>query len=114
MSAELNARIMAIKGESATPTDYTGTLEGVAGLMRELQQEQDRQDSLKPYLHMDGGAIWFWRYFPRRKEYLCMSENELDHICYVGFASPEDRPGDCVGEAWLSVCGKEEIDANAQ
>ena len=83
--------------------DYVGTVEGLAGLMRELQQEQDRRDNLNPYVHMDGGAIWFWRYFARRKEYLCISENEFDRTYHAGFSSPEDRPGDCVGEAYLSM-----------
>ncbi|GAG21120.1 unnamed protein product [marine sediment metagenome] len=72
--------------------DFTGTLEGVAGMMREM------------------GQAWGLHFI-----------EDIDKWCYydhVGpgglFYSDVDRPGDCVGEAWLSVLGKEAGDVTAK
>jgi len=77
--------------EPALLPDYVGTLAGVAMLRREL------------------GEAW------------CLGRDIERWLCYRGencgpeefFWSPDDRPGDCVGDAWLSVFGqKEGNDAN--
>lgn len=83
--------------------DFTGTLEGVAGLMRELQQKQDRIDERNPYCSIDGRSVWSWRYLTHRKQYFCTCKNAITQTEYAGFTSPDDRPGDCVGEAYLTM-----------
>lgn len=73
------------KAETRRRPNFTGTLEGMAGMMREL------------------GPEWEWCY------------NGLVWECYRGlncgsdeyFTSPDARPGHCVGEALLSVLRKE-------
>ena len=65
--------------------DFVGTLEGVAGMLKELGPEWD----------------WGWTGI----EYDCSRGLNCGPDEY--FCSPEDRPGDCVGEAWLSIFEKE-------
>ena len=89
------------KGEPATRPDFTGTLEGVAGLLRQLQEDQHRKEKAlrrRPdvYLH------WSWRYVPQEKIYACDLRNQSGYR-HRSFDSPDDRPGDCVGEAYMSV-----------
>ena len=86
--------------------DFVGTLDGIAGLMRELQEEQARKNEARLYC-TDARLVWSWTYLPHRKEYVCILENE-DGYEYEGFVSPIDHPGDCVGDAWMSEKGKED------
>lgn len=65
--------------------DFTGTVEGLAGMMREL------------------GGHWVWGWSGRG--FVCSRGENCSSDEY--FCSPPDRPGDCVGEAWLSVFEKE-------
>ena len=109
----INERIALAKGWSTIQVrigalpNFVGTLEGVAGLMRELQEEQDRKNEARLY-RTDARLIWSWTYLPDKKEYLCILENEVGYE-YEAFVSPSDRPGDCVGNAYLSM--KEAADA---
>ena len=80
------------EGEPAIRPDFVGTLEGVAGLMRELGSEWD----------------WGW---DSMKRWCCWHGFDYRFADLV-FFSPADCPGDCVGDAWLSVFGKENVDAN--
>ena len=89
--SDRNARIALAKGWSMAQVqigarpDFVGTLEGVAGMLRELGSE--------------------WQ---------CGAHN-MGFACFRGlnagpdefFASPHTRLGDCVGDAWLSEHGKE-------
>ena len=107
---DLNSRIALAKGWSwqddkwfpwhnatgglATLPDYVGTLEGVAGLMRELNE------AAKP-------DWWDWAYFAGdskwlRKRYYVARRTPTYEVSAV-FTSPDDHPGDCVGDAWMSV-----------
>lgn len=94
------------EGKPAIRPDFTGTLEGLAGMMRELQEDQHRKEKAllrRPdvYLH------WSWRYVPQEKVYACDLRNQSGYR-HRTFDSPDDRPGDCVGEAYMSVFDKEE------
>ena len=66
--------------------DYVGTLKGVAGMMHELKDW-----NLKPC-----GSGWlYWRTVPEKTHFV-----------------PQNDPGRCVGEVWLSEIGKEAPDAS--
>lgn len=66
--------------------DYVDTLEGVAELMKDLDETQR----------------WFsWGYNIYTHRYVCI-EDDTEVA-----SSPEERPGDCAGKAWMSVFGKE-------
>ena len=102
-------------GKPTIRPDFVGTLEGLAGLMRELNQ--------KTFPH----CYWTWGYdpnpdwFPGWNRYVdegCVGqelgryyvERGTQNTSVINFESPPDRPGDCVGEAYLSV--KEAADAS--
>ena len=96
------------EGKPAMRPDFTGTLEGATGMLRELQEAQHRKKKAlrrRPdvYLH------WSWRYVPQEKVYDCDLRNQSGYRHRV-FESPVDRPGHCVGEAYMSVFGKEADD----
>lgn len=83
--------------------DYVGTLEGVAGMLRELNELRDQS----------GDRRWFWwSYSPYLNEYQCGTE--LFRLFPILARSNKDRPGDCVGDAWLSEHGKEVVDASSE
>lgn len=67
------------------PPDFTGTLKGLAGMLREL------------------GGHWVWGW--GADELVCSRGENCGSDEY--FCSPPDRPGDCVGDAYMSVFGKE-------
>ena len=101
MLIDLNARIAAVKGEPAGFCNYTGMLTGVAGLMRELNEDVYPDEWKWSYSRAGGSEPDNWpaSYLMARigpwgesKEY---------------FESAPDRPGDCMGAAWLSVFEKE-------
>jgi len=90
-------------GKPAKCPDFVGTLGGVAGMMRELNE------AAKP-------DWWDWAYFAGdsellRKRYYVVRRTPTYEVLAV-FKSPSDRPGDCVGDAWLSVFEKEAADAS--
>jgi len=91
------------EGQKDDPPDYVGTMGGVAGMMRELNE------AAKP-------DWWDWAYFAGdsellRKRYYVVRRTPTYEVLAV-FKSPSDRPGDCVGDAWLSVFEKEAADAS--
>jgi len=75
--------------------DYVGTLAGVAELMRELNELRNQNDDRR---------FFWWRYNAYVEEYQCGCE----HLEIIARSS-RHRPGDCVGEAWLSMFGKKEM-----
>jgi len=88
------------RGQVDFRPDFTGTLKGLAGLMQELQSRR------KPM------SQWAW-YWNERKQrfvmrYAWFRRRLFRRQIHATFYSPKDRPGDCVGEAWLSVFEKEE------
>jgi len=82
--------------EPGIPPDYVGTLEGLAGLMREMAE---------------AGRYCSWGYDIHTRMYNCIEDTEFfdDELMAE---SPPDRPGDCVGEAYLSM--KEATHASAE
>ena len=89
-------------GKPAMCPDYVGTLAGVAGLLRELNE---REDVIKSY-------SLYWSQPERR--WVLIEEEALLGNQTAFFWSPEDRPGDCVADAWLSEHGKGMIDASTE
>ena len=83
--------------------DFVGTLEGVSGMMREMNEQGGA---------MRDALVWRWGWNESWGEYVCHGRRLSDLRIDLGhiFSSPEDRPGDCVGDAYLSV--KEASDAN--
>ena len=85
--------------------DYVGTLEGMAGLMRELNE--------KAY-----PSYWEWGYCPVNERGLYahyyIQRRASNGRRVAKFESPADRSGDCVGDAWLSVFEKEAVDASTE
>lgn len=82
------------EGKSAHRPNFVGTLEGLAGMLRELYEHDSLweigfitiNDGLQCCLYRkDGSDRYYW--------------------------APWSRLGDCVGEAYLSVFGKEIADA---
>ena len=82
--------------------NYVGTLEGVAGMLRELNEGEEAP------------VYWTWGYCPL-EETVPMSPCYIvtqhcgDVYCTVQAHSDPTHPGDCVGEAYLSM--KEANDA---
>ena len=104
--SDLNDRIAKAKGWKPRPADYpyrpalwekpdgavtvsrpdfTGTLEGATGMLREL------------------GPDWDWNWDGTK--WVCSRGLNCGPDEY--FWSSIDHPGDCLGEAWMSVFGKE-------
>ena len=92
------------QGEPAMHPDFVGTLEGVAGMLSEL-------NSLR-------GQCWVWIVNPEggtgtqytiENPASCFRIDATAPLYPPRFDSPRDRPGDCVGEAYLSM--KEAVDA---
>ena len=75
------------KGASRSRLDWTGTLEGVSGMLRELHE---------------AGRRCSWSYNIHTHKYICIEDTEFFDDDVIA-ESPEDHPGDCVGDAWLSV-----------
>lgn len=90
--------------EIAGPPDFTSTLSGVAGMLRELH-----------------GWMWYWIRLDDARPGSPMHKRIMEYgigafVCRRGlqvdfFLSPLERPGDCVGEAYMSVFGKEAVNA---
>lgn len=86
----------------AKPPDHVGTLAGVAELMAKLNEhaEEDRQ-------------YWWWgqNVHPLvdapKDAFICIRHGIYNLFLEPWFSSDPDRPGDCVGMAYLSVFGKE-------
>ena len=76
-------------GERRACPDYVGTLEGVAGLMREMMDCSD--------------DLYIWA--PQMTCWIC-----ANHDWSQCWHSDLEHPGDCVGEAYLSM--KEVADAS--
>ena len=76
------------------PRDFVGTLEGVAWMLQKLNTNTD--------------DVWRWWYNKRYQEWWCTWAWQIP----LAYRSPDDRPGDCVGDAYLSVFGKEATDAS--
>ena len=86
--------------------DFTGTLEGVAGMMRELRHWHLSWVTLDATWHM----LPVWRERVARHgagAWVCKRYRDGIGVADDFFASAFERPGDCVGEARLSVFGKE-------
>ena len=91
-------------GGLATLPDYVGTLEGVAGMLRELNERAKANDQ-----------YWWWGVNVRRlvdaprNAFICVRHGIAEHTLFLvpWFWSPDDRPGDCVGAAYMFVFGKE-------
>ena len=65
--------------------DWVGTLAGCAEMMRQL------------------GSNWRWAFIEDIRKWVC-----YDNVGPFGvFYSPKNRPGDCIGDAYLSVFEKE-------
>jgi len=97
------------EGKPALRPDFTGTLEGVSGMLRELNARAGYRQ------------YWVWGVNTKglidapRDAYYCARHGTASHNMYLeSFWSPPDCPGDCVGEAYMSVLGKEAADASAE
>lgn len=80
--------------------DFVGTLEGVAGMMRELNERE------QPPMY------WTWGYCPLEETVpqspcYIVTRHYGQVYCTVRAHSNPDRPADCIGEAWMSEIGKE-------
>jgi len=91
-------------GKPTKRPDFVGTLEGVAGMMRELQARR------RPMSQW----AWYWNDRKQRFEmrYAAWRRSLFRRQVLAVFHSPSDRPGDCVGDAWLSVFEKKVADAS--
>ena len=105
---ELRTHWLDSQGEPAMLPDFASTLKGVAGMMRELIRHAKAHDE-----------YWVWGYdddaWPNHdydRCYYCAKQGLSIHKSQPlpVFLSPEDRPGHCVGDAYLSVFGKEATD----
>ena len=82
------------------PLNFTGTLEGMAGMMRELNERA-----------VKAGNLWDWQWHPWQRCYrIRLIEIATGQLIHRGFDSRDDHPGDCVGEAYISVFGKDKDD----
>jgi len=93
--------------EIAEPRDYVGTLKGVAGLMRELQATR------KPM------SQWAWYWNDKKQRFVMRHAAWLRRFpfrrqIHAIFYSPKDRPGNCVGQAWLSMFEEEAANASTE
>jgi len=84
---ELRTHWLDSEGEPAMVPDFVGTLEGVSGMLRELHE---------------AGRRCSWSYNIHTHKYICIEDTEFFDDDVIA-ESPEDHPGDCVGDAWLSV-----------
>ena len=84
--------------------DWAGTLQGIAELLRELQENQYRKEKALRRIP-DILLRWSWRYVPQEREYACEFRNQSGYR-HTSFTSPVDHPGDCVVDAYLSVFEK--------
>ena len=93
------------EAEPAMRPDFVGTLEGVSGMLRELNEHAKAH-----------GQHWVWSYdddaWPNHdydRCYYCAKQGLSIHKSQPlpVFLSPDDRPGNCVGDAYLSAFGKE-------
>lgn len=91
---------------------YVDSLAGCAELLWELNERAAKR-----------GEWWDWSYctdmWPIRDfntGYRCAKKTStvLAPLFLPVFLSPDDRPGDCIGEAWMSVHGKEAADASTE
>jgi len=114
MSNDLNSRIAIAKGWQRTPIvwidpdghiafrpDYVGTLEGVAELMRDLNERAGKNHQ-----------SWEWGYngdftTERTFWYHCQ-RRDAEYKPLSAFVSRANWPTHCIAEAWLSVFEKEE------
>ena len=83
--------------------DWTWTLAGLVELMRELQSRR------KPMSQW----AWYWnewkqRFVMRHTRFSLTFRRKVHAVFYSDAA----HPGDCVGDAWLSVFEKEDVDGN--
>ena len=94
------------QSEPAVLFDWVGTLRGVAELMRELNEHARERAQYWMWGH-EASPLW-----SHDKGYFCgkMNRATSEGQYLKGFLSPIDRPGDCVGKAYLSVFGKESDD----
>lgn len=92
-------------GKQRGHPDYVGTLEGVAGLMRELQARR------KPMSQW----AWYWNEWKQRFVILhaAWRHRLFGRQVHAVFYSDIDHPGDCVGEAYLSIF-EEAADASTE
>ena len=80
-----------------TPPDYVGTLEGVSEMLRGLNDWERSIGSIKR---------WYITHVPNG--FTC--QRRIGVEVWESYTSKE--PGDCVGDAYLSVFGKEDADAS--
>lgn len=85
------------EGKPAVCPDFTGTLEGMSGLLWELGP----QWAWGPWYGGWNNQPNVWTCF--EKNHQVLDEGRESH----SFFSSKDRPGDCVGKAWLSIFGKD-------
>lgn len=81
------------EGKPAIRPDFVDTLEGLAGMMREL------------------GHAWVWYFDERILKWCCYRRYHDSRVGTGGqFQSDPEHPGDCVGEAYMGILGKEAAD----
>ncbi|GAI91192.1 unnamed protein product, partial [marine sediment metagenome] len=85
------------KGKPAPRPDFTGTLEGVAGMLRGLCNREREIGSTKR---------WYITHTPNG--YTCQRAVGVE----VWESYTSEQFGLCVGEAWLSVFGEEAADGS--
>ncbi len=83
--------------------DWVSMPKGVAELMAELNDHAKADNE-----------YWVWGQNARhlingpRNGYYCAKHGLYDNAMYLkSFCSDKNHPGDCIGDAWLSVFGKE-------
>lgn len=87
--------------EPETPPDFVGTLEGVSGMMRELQ-EKETAESVPEY-------DWALRWSPLFQLWDVWAVGGSTRTRLVQFQSTKEEGfGVAVGDAWMSVHGKKE------
>ncbi|MFH1484683.1 MAG: hypothetical protein ABIH46_01305 [Chloroflexota bacterium] len=86
--------------------DWTGTLEGMAELMRELNERAKARSQHWVWGSNVGGLV-----SGPRDGYYC-AKHGLGGDYFKWFWSDKEHPGDCVDDAWLSVF-EEESNAGA-
>ena len=85
--------------------DFVGTLEGVAGLLSELQRGQCWVWIVNP----EGGT---GTQYTKENPASCFRIDSSAPLHGPRFDSPRDHPGDCVGAAWMSVYELEAVDGS--
>lgn len=94
------------EGQPAIRPDFTGTLQGVAQLMQELQSRR------KPM------SQWAWYWNDRKQRFVmrhaCFRRRLFRRQIHAIFYSPKHDPGLCVGTGWLSVFGREAADDRSE